>query len=192
MSHKIIKEGTKKLHASLDQSSFLKNIMSKDVDNNDYLKFLYFHKAVNQLMQDDLEKIYNEYNFPTINRLKLIENDIDNFCQNRKINKKKTPLDSILNNQVTPSIGIVYVMEGARHGNKYILQHLVKNLALTANESSFLAHKSSIEWSVITETLDALKEDELEFNLIQAKNTFKLLIDISNHLNDAMHEEYSL
>lgn len=192
MSHKLFKEETKELHSRLDQSSFLKNIMSNQVTVKDYLNFLHFHCISNDLLQSQLKEAYKICGWSFTIRKEKLQKDIAAVQKEFSVDGHEFKIESKVKNKIEPSLGLVYVMEGARHGNKYIYQHLKRKLNLDDGACQFLLTHSKIEWSTITSQLDALSETEKKYNLLQAQNTFSFLINISNSIKDKIDEKHQV
>ena len=192
MSHEIFKNETKALHRKLDQSPLLKNIMAKHVTEKDYLHFLLFHESMNLALNDCFKESCEKLNFPFSDRLVYIQNDIEAFSLNRSIGTIVQNHTPTLNMSIEPCLGVVYVLEGARHGNKYIFQHLNKKLDLQLSESSYLNMQSPINWAEIVYMLDQLDVKRRQLNVLQAQNMFTYLIQLSDYLKQTLNEEYTV
>jgi heme oxygenase len=192
MSHKIIKEETKALHSKLDQSKLLKNIMTPTVTVDDYQNFLTFHYCVNKVIASQLKDAYSLLNMTYTDRVSMLKNDIIQLIMNRDLVFVEPDLDLNRGKIVEPCLGAIYVVEGARHGNYFIHQHLVKYLGVKDNESSFLSHSSPVDWEKIKTDLDNLDDKNIHFSIEQAKKLFAFYIEMSNTINDQLNEKYSV
>jgi heme oxygenase len=192
MSYTIFKKETKELHARLDQSGLLKKIMTNNVKIEDYLDFLLFHKVANELLENTMLKAYSSLDWRSSDRLEKLNIDINYILNKLSLPSKNITLEDTIQHEVKPSLGLIYVMEGARHGNRYIYQHLKTKLNLGDEAFQFLAMDASIKWSDVQSQLDRLGDAEISFHLNQAKKTFELLIKISTILKEKTNEKHQI
>lgn len=192
MSHQRLKEETKSLHRELDQSEIMRKIMTAAVSFDDYLLFLQLHHSVYSSLEKDLPVIYADLGWQYEGRLTQLTSDIANLCQNRALKSFSRPIVKTSSIDLCNCLGTVYVLEGARHGNRFILEHLEKKLGISSTESTFLRHNSAITWNDVKRKIDALRPNELMMHINAAKSIFSLYIDSVKKLNVLKDEKHTI
>lgn len=183
MNADLIKEKTKAYHKKLDQHPVLKNILRKSVTPIDYLNFLTLHyNALNSLNNIILETC-TYFDFQFITKLDLLEREIELVSEFCNVEKSKIMNLNIKSSTIkAPSIGLIYVTEGARHGNFYINKHLKNELELPETAFTYLSAKNSIEWSDVLKIIN--QSDNHVFNeaIQDAVEVYKLYLSIANKI----------
>jgi heme oxygenase len=192
MSHKLLKEQTKSLHYELDQTSVMRRVMAADVKLTDYQLFLLLHHSVYSVIQQDLAALYATLGWEYSDRVTLLESDIAHLCENRGLKGMTLGIENSLTLSIPQCLGTVYVLEGARHGNRFILEHLQRSLQISVAESSFLYHDSGINWTELIRKVDALGPNDMTMNINAAKFTFSLYVQHVKKLNFINDERYTI
>ena len=183
MNSELIKLKTKSLHKKLDQHPILKNILSNNVTSEDYLNFLVLHFNALSLLNKKIQDSCTYFDFPFVSKLPKIKNDIEKVSGFCNVNAKNyLELNVYETNIEAPSSGLIYVIEGARHGNFYIKKHLKNNLEINDSAFSYLSSENPIEWSEILKVLN--QSDNQAFNVVinDAVDVYELYLSLANKI----------
>ena len=126
----ILKDSTKHLHGQLEEVSFAREIMSKQLSPEQYQELLVKNYLIYKYLEPQLNKGLKEVGrlFPqrfSSQRLRDIESDLSYFSSKKpKVGEKEFNIDF---KSPAAWLGVLYVLEGARLGGNVIVKALKNN-----------------------------------------------------------------
>lgn len=123
-----LRRRTAAMHTRLEQSGISKNLMSPEVDQEDYLKYLVAMRDLTSYTEISVfpgtTSVLNDLDGRR--KLQWIDEDLNNFSRTGATNSEA--YSKIELKTVGEKLGWIYVVEGSTLGGRLILKHLERNL----------------------------------------------------------------
>lgn len=182
-----IKQATIQLHEDVERVAYSGDIMQgrislrgyNDLLAKNYLVYQDLEPAINDFLLKELPEMYASF---SSNRLVDLEKDKQNIDEQWEAPVHQNNDFSM--DTVPYSLGVLYVLEGARLGGKVIAKALKRNAALSSKASFDFYEQKDIEtphrWRAFCKymTEQNYNESDLEAIHTGAKDAFKLFYEV--------------
>ncbi|RZJ81562.1 MAG: hypothetical protein EOO47_03790 [Flavobacterium sp.] len=189
-----LKEATQTQHDQLEELMFVKNIMGKNLTQDQYRQILVTNYVTHLVYEDSIHHAINKEKATQLNlaaryKLPALKLDLEEAVIDPKtLAEKFHTLNNIIEFDEATALGAMYVLEGATMGGAVIVKQLRLNPNFTEDFkfNYYNIYKENLmpNWKSFVATLNELPEEEHQKALNGALYMFEAIANIAQKVKE--------